>query len=101
FSRVIIETTGLADPAAVMHTLKYESFLRDRYEYAGCIAVLDCVHVQQQLRDYAQARQQLVQADVVVLGKVDLINAHTKSSVLELVGQLNGQAQVFEQGALP
>src|SRR5690606_32215344 len=51
FSRIIIETTGLADPAAVMHTLKYEGFLRDRYAYAGCITVADCSHGLRHLQD--------------------------------------------------
>lgn len=101
FSRIVIETTGLADPAAVMHTLKYEGFLRDRYVYAGCITVVDCTFGLTQLNDYSQALQQLVQADVVVLSKTDLVSRAEKESLVNAVLEVNEEAEIFDQQALP
>lgn len=101
FSRIVIETTGLADPASVMHTLKYEGFLRDRYVYAGCITVADCVNGLRQLQDYPQALQQAVQADVVVLSKVDLASPKDREALVDAIGVVNAQARIFEQQALP
>lgn len=101
FSRIVIETTGLADPAAVMHTLKYEGFLRDRYVYAGCVSVVDATHGLSQLDSYPQALQQLIQADVVVLSKTDLASTSDRQALLSAIHQVNEQARVFEQQALP
>lgn len=101
FSRIVIETTGLADPAAVMHTLKYEGFLRDRYVYAGCITVVDSTHGLIQLDEYPQARQQLVQADVVVVSKTDLATPAEQQALVNAVHELNEQADIFDQQSLP
>ncbi|WP_397475744.1 CobW family GTP-binding protein [Pusillimonas sp.] len=101
FSRIVIETTGLADPAAVMHTLKYEGFLRDRYVYAGCITVADCTHGLRQLTDYPQALQQAVQADVVVLSKADLTSAADREALVDALGTVNSRVQIFDQQNLP
>lgn len=101
FSRIVLETTGLADPASVMHTLKYESFLRDRYVYAGCITVVDCVYGTEALQRYPQALQQIVQADVVVLGKVDLASSRARHELADGVRALNGQTQIFDRYSLP
>ncbi|MDX3894300.1 CobW family GTP-binding protein [Pusillimonas sp.] len=101
FSRIVIETTGLADPAAVMHTLKYEGFLRDRYVYAGCITVADCVHGADHLRDHPQALQQAVQADAVVLSKSDLVAPEVKEALIDAIRAVNAQARMFDQQSLP
>src|SRR5690606_13677174 len=101
FSRIVIETTGLADPAAVMHTLKYEGFLRDRYVYAGCITVADCVHGLRHLQDYPQALQQIVQADAVVLSKADLASRPQHDALVAAVKQVNAQARIFDPQTLP
>jgi len=101
FSRILIETTGLADPAAVMHTLKYEGFLRDRYVYAGCITVADCVHGQAHLQDHAQALQQVVQADAVVLSKSDLVSPEARDALAAAILEVNAQARLFDQQSLP
>lgn len=101
FSRIIIETTGMADPAAVMHTLKYEGFLRDRYVYAGCISVADCLHGLHHLQHYPQALQQVVQADVIVLSKADLASSKDRQALVDAIRTVNAQAQVFDQQSLP
>src|SRR5690606_32614145 len=92
---------GLADPAAVMHTLKYEGFLRDRYVYAGCITVADCVHGLRHLQDYPQALQQIVQADAVVLSKADLASRPQHDALVAAVKQVNAQARIFDPQTLP
>lgn len=101
FSRIVLETTGLADPASVMHTLKYERFLRDRYAYAGCIAVADCVYGIETLQGHPEALQQIIQADVVVLSKVDLASAQARRELVGAIHEINGQAKVFDHGNLP
>jgi len=101
FDRIMVETTGLADPASVMHTLKYDGFLSDRYVYAGCVTVVDCQHARQQLRDYPQAMQQAVLADALVLGKTDLSTPAERGQVVAALREVNAQAILFSQQDLP
>lgn len=101
FSRIVIETTGLADPAAVMYTLKYEGFLRDRYVYAGCITVVDCTHGLRQLQQYPQALQQAIQGDAIVLSKTDLASPADRATLIDAISAVNARVQVFDQQDLP
>ena len=71
FSHVIIETTGIADPSAVRYTLSFDRFLADRYRYAGCVTVVDAVHVQDQFDRHPEVQSQLALADGLVLTKID------------------------------
>ncbi|SOE48647.1 CobW family GTP-binding protein [Orrella dioscoreae] len=72
FSRVLLETTGMADPAAVLFTLRHDPFLVERYAYAGTVMTLDAVHGAGQLSAQPEASRQLAQADLAVLTKTDL-----------------------------
>jgi len=101
FSRVLIETSGLADPAAVMHTLKFDGFLRDRYTYAGCITVVDCIHGMQHLDVYPQAVRQVVEADAIVFSKRDLVAGQDVERLEGAVAALNAQDRVFDGRAMP
>lgn len=72
FRRVLIETSGLADPAPVLFTLKHDRFLAERYAYRGAIVVVDAQHGAGQLADQPEAARQLALADTVVFSKADL-----------------------------
>src|SRR3546814_12135070 len=67
FSRVIIETTGIADPAPVIYTLRYDHFLAERYLYRACLAVIDGLNGQTQLLRHPAAVQQAVLSDVLLI----------------------------------
>ncbi|SAI72185.1 Uncharacterized GTP-binding protein YjiA [Bordetella ansorpii] len=75
FAHVLVETTGLASPAAIMFTLRHDAFLAERFVYQGSIAVADVQHVGDQLRRQPEAAQQIALADVVALSKADLCAA--------------------------
>ena len=77
FRRVLIETSGLADPAPVLFTLKHDRFLAERYAYQGAIVVVDVRHGPQQMETQPEALRQLALADTVVLSKSDLADACT------------------------
>lgn len=72
FSHVLVETTGLASPAAIMFTLRHDAFLAERFVYRGSITVADVQHVAVQLRTQPEAAQQIALADVVAFSKADL-----------------------------
>ncbi len=73
FSRVIIETTGLADPAPVLHVLMTHPYLTMRYRLDGIVTVVDAVNGPATLDAHAEAVKQVAVADRLVLTKTDLI----------------------------
>jgi G3E family GTPase len=70
--RVLIETTGLADPAPVIHTLMAEPFLSERYRLDGVVTAVDVTHALDQLADHNEAVRQVAMADRLLLTKCDL-----------------------------
>ena len=73
FSRVVIETTGLADPAPVIHTLMTHPYLGLRYRLDGIVCVVDAVNGDATLDAHAEAVKQAAVADRIVLTKTDLV----------------------------
>src|SRR5262252_3218380 len=73
FSRVIIETTGLADPAPVLHILMAHPYLVMRYRLDGIVTVVDAVNGPATLDAHAEAIKQVAVADRLVLTKTDLM----------------------------
>ena len=74
FSRVIIETTGLADPAPVLHVLMTHPYLVMRYRLDGLVTVVDAVNGAATLDAHAEAVKQVAVADRLVLTKTDLVS---------------------------
>ena len=73
FDRVIIETTGLADPAPVAQTFFVEEAIREQYKLDAIITVVDAVHGMQQLDEHHEALEQVGFADRILLSKTDLV----------------------------
>ena len=72
FARVIIETTGLADPAPALHTLMTDGFLTRNYWFGGVVTTVDAVNGGTTLKRYFENRRQVAVADRIVLTKTDL-----------------------------
>lgn len=73
-SRVVIETTGLADPAPILHTLIAEKDLASRYRVAGVITTVDAVNGPATLERHAEAAKQVAVADRLIITKADLVD---------------------------
>jgi G3E family GTPase len=72
FRRVVIETTGLADPAPILHALIYHPYLVMRYRLQGVVTVVDAVNGFDTLDAHPEAVRQVAVADRIVLAKADL-----------------------------
>ena len=72
FRRVVIETTGLADPAPILHALIYHPYLVLRYRLQGVVTVVDAVNANGTLDNHPEAQRQVAVADRIVLAKADL-----------------------------
>lgn len=93
--RVLIETTGLADPVPVVHTLMEELFIADRYYCDGVITAVDITHALDQLGAHREAVRQVAMADRVLLTKMDLAEETMSAAVAARVSALNpGASQV-------
>ncbi|MBV7486757.1 GTP-binding protein [Bordetella sp. BOR01] len=97
FRRVLIETTGLATPAAILFTLRHERFLAERYVHHGTVTVVDAGHVAAQLLAQPEAVQQVALADIIVCAKSDLVPADVLADALEAVAQVSPGAAVCVQ----
>jgi G3E family GTPase len=96
FSSLVIETTGLAEPAPVVQALHGSDLLRERYRLAGVITCLSAATADAVLGQHAEARAQLSGANVLVITKTDLVDDADLSRLKQrLVHQLAHQeAQV-------
>ncbi|WOJ91527.1 GTP-binding protein [Methylocapsa polymorpha] len=74
FQRVVIETTGLADPAPVLHTIMYHPYLMLRFRLDGVVTLVDAVNGMATLDAHEEAVKQAAVADRLVLAKTDLLD---------------------------
>ncbi len=92
FTRVIIESTGLADPAPVLNTIVTDPVLRHHYRIGNVVATVDAVHAQDQLERQAESRKQVAIADRLVITKADLVEASQLEVVREALRGINAAA---------
>jgi G3E family GTPase len=96
FSRVIIETTGLADPAPIMHTLIEMPLVAARYTLSGVVTTVDATYGEAQLNANEEAVKQAAVADRIVLTKVDLASSETIAKLKTRLNNLNPGATIVE-----
>lgn len=82
YDRVVIESSGLADPAPVLHTLTADPVLRHHYRPGAVVTVVDALHGSAQLDRYPESVKQAALADRIILTKTDLAEPET-ARVLE------------------
>ncbi|WP_342650493.1 GTPase [Pseudomonas sp. REB1044] len=101
FDRLVIECTGLADPAPVAQTFFIDEELRDRYILDGIITLVDAKHAEFHLTQ-AIAQAQVGFADRLLLSKTDLVEPAAVEALRERLARINGRAQlrVVEQGRI-
>lgn len=94
FDRVIIETTGLADPAPILHTLLTDPVLAGEFAIDGIVTTIDAVNGPRTLDIYDEARRQAALADLVLLTKTDLAAA-SPAAVSRALSELNAGVPVL------
>ena len=96
FRRVVIETTGLADPAPVLAAVLHHPYLSQRYGLEGVVTVVDAVHGSATLARHEEARRQVAVADRIVVSKIDL--ADDPAELEGRLRELNPGAVILEAG---
>jgi G3E family GTPase len=100
FRRVVIETTGLADPAPILHALIYHPYLVIRYRLQGVVTVVDAVNGAATLDAHAEAVRQVAVADQIVVTKRDLAEDDGRALAARLRA-LNPAAPLREAAVAP
>jgi G3E family GTPase len=96
FDAIIIETTGLADPAPVAQTFFVDDDVRARSTLDAIVTVVDARHLGLRLADSHEAEEQIAFADVILINKTDLVTPQELEEVRQRVRTINGQARVHE-----
>jgi len=103
FDRVVIETTGLADPGPIHHTLLVDPALAPNYALDGVVTAVDAVLGAATLDRHFEAQSQVAMADRIVLTKTDLADAGTLAALEARLDRLSPGVPriVADKGAVP
>ena len=103
FDGIIIETTGLANPAPVAQTFFVDDGVRAKTRLDAIVTVVDAKNLPARLVDSAEAEEQIAFADVIVLNKTDLVSPEELDAVEAKIRQINRFARIHRttRSALP
>ena len=103
FDGIIIETTGLANPAPVAQTFFVDEDVRAKTRLDAIVTVVDAKHLPQRLADSHEASDQIAFADVIVLNKTDLVTPDELAAVEAKIREINRFATIHraERGGVP
>jgi G3E family GTPase len=87
--RILIETTGLADPVPVLHTLMTAPTVAGRYRIDGVVVTVDAVNALRTLDNHDEAVKQIAVADRILLTKADLADATSVAELEQRIGRIN------------
>jgi G3E family GTPase len=103
FKRVIVETTGLADPAPILQTLMQHPYLVMRFRLDGVVTLVDAVNGSDTLDHHPEAVKQAAVADRIVLTKTDLLDtadgAAKRDALIARLRKLNPAAPILDAAA--
>jgi G3E family GTPase len=92
FERVVIETTGLADPGPVAQTFFMDDEVAESYLLDSILTLVDAKHAQKQLDDRQEARRQVGFADQIFISKSDLVTAQELDDLMHRLKHMNPRA---------
>lgn len=95
FDAIIVETTGLADPAPVAQTFFVDQDVADRTRLDAIVTVADAVHLDNQLGEHHEAEEQIAFADIVLLNKTDLVEVEGLGRVEDRIRRINPYTKII------
>jgi G3E family GTPase len=94
FDTVVIETTGLAEPAPVAQSIYSDERIRSQFTLAGVVTVVDAKYISVRLEESAEACEQITFADLIVLNKTDLSTPEQLDETEQQIARLNKVAAI-------
>jgi len=96
FDRVVIETTGLANPGPVAQTFFIDDEVAAHYMLDAVVTVVDAKHAMQQLDQFEEAQRQIGFADKLLLSKTDLVDAEQMATLRDRLQRINPRATIVK-----
>jgi G3E family GTPase len=96
FGRVVIETTGLADPAPILHTVVAEPVVRNHFRVERVVTTIDAVNGASNLDTYGEALRQVAAADHLIVTKLDLATPEVTEELKARLRSINPAATVVD-----
>lgn len=94
FDRIIIETTGVADPAPIIQTIYYDEYLRQHFKMNAILTVVDASQMDRDL--FKEGIHQIAYADMILLNKTDLVSSEELKHARARINQINPTVRVVE-----
>lgn len=94
FDHLVIETTGLADPAPVIQTFFVDEDMRDKISLDAVVTVVDAKHIWQHWSS-DEAQEQIAFADVILLNKTDLVTSEELEELEKRIRAMNAMAKIY------
>jgi G3E family GTPase len=95
FDRILVETTGMADPGPVAQTFFVDEDMRELFSLDGIVTLVDAKHVHLHVESSRECREQIAFADVLVLNKADLVSPAELDTLEHRVRSMNAMAKVL------
>jgi G3E family GTPase len=89
FRRVVIETTGLADPAPILRTLMGDLGFLEQFRLGDVVTTVDAVHGLGQLENHVEPVKQAAVADTIILTKIDIASPVDREKLVDRLGRIN------------
>merc|ERR1712179_377144 len=102
FDAILLETTGLADPAPIVYTIQTNPKMSDNYRIDSIVCLADCKHLNIHLDEKKpegsvnEALQQVAFSDKILLNKIDLVTEEEKEALKKRLAHINKFATVIE-----
>jgi len=93
FDRVVIETTGIADPGPILHSLVVDDLVGPYFRMDGVVALADAATGPATLQEHFEAVHQIAMADLIVLSKTDLVTPDALAAFEDVLDGINASAQ--------
>lgn len=94
FDYILIETTGLADPAPVAQTFFVDDEMKDMLRLDGIVTLVDAKHVWLHLDESKECQEQIAFADVILLNKTDLVSSSELEKLEKKIRSMNAMAKI-------
>ena len=91
---IIVETTGMANPAPVAQTFWVDDDVKDAYSLDAIVTIVDAKHVWHHIDDSSECKEQIAFADVILLNKTDLVSGAELDSLEKRIKSMNSQAKI-------
>ncbi|MCS7005687.1 MAG: GTP-binding protein [Cytophagales bacterium] len=95
FDYILVETTGLANPAPVAQTFFTDEEMREMFELDGIITVVDAKHLEQHIEKDEECKKQIAFADVILINKTDLVSQEELDKIQKRLHAINSYAKIY------